>query len=215
MKHLRPRALVFDMDGLLVDSEPLWHEVEKDFISARGGVWTYELAMQCTGLGIGPGIQLMGRTCGFEVDEARDVVELEDRFVARVNEVELKPGALQFLQIAHDKLPVGLASSSTRRLIDTILHRFQLRDHFRVTVSGQEVPRAKPFPDVFLRAAELLGVEPTSCVALEDSRNGCRAARAAGMQVIAVPEIRSEDFASLADVVVGNLDEARALVELP
>ena len=215
MKLFRPRALVFDMDGLLVDSEPLWHEVEKDFIAARGGVWTYELAMSCTGLGIGPGIRLMGKTCGFEVDEARDVVELEDRFIARVNEVALKPGALQFLEIASDKLPVGLASSSTRRLIDTILKRFDLRSHFRVTVSGQEVPRAKPFPDVYLRAAELLGVDPTTCLALEDSRNGCRAAQAAGMQVIAVPEIRSDEFASLANVVVGNLDEARALVEWP
>jgi HAD superfamily hydrolase (TIGR01509 family) len=215
VNRFAPRALVFDMDGLLVDSEPLWHEVEKDFIAARGGVWTLELALQCTGMGIGPAIRLMGQACGFEVDEERDVAEMEDRFVARVDEVSLKPGALRFLNEARGRLPVGLASSSTRRLIDTILHRFELQDHFQVTVSGREVPRAKPFPDVYLRAAELLGVEPAVCLALEDSRNGSRAARAAGMKVIAVPEGEGADFDLLADAVVGSLDEARVLVELP
>lgn len=213
--RFRPRALVFDMDGLLVDSEPLWHEVEKEFIAARGGVWTYELAMQCTGMGIGPAIRLMGQTCGFEVDEERDVAEMEDRFVARIDELCLKPGARGFLDAARGRLPLGLASSSTRRLIDTVLQRFAILDYFQVTVSGREVPRAKPFPDVYLRAAELLGVESAHCVALEDSRNGCRAARAAGMQVIGVPEIERDEFVSLADVVVGSLDDARMLVELP
>ncbi len=213
--RFRPQALVFDMDGLLVDSEPIWHEVEKDFLAARGAVWTHELAMQCTGMGIGPGIQLMGRTCGFDVDEERDVAEMEDRFVARSHEVVMKPGALPFLQAARGRLPIGLASSSTRRLIDTNLQNFNVREYFQVTVSGREVPRAKPFPDVYLRAAELLGVEPQACVALEDSRNGCRAARAAGMHVIAVPEIDPREFGALADAVVASLDEARGLVELP
>lgn len=210
-----PRALVFDMDGLLVDSEPLWHEIEKAFIAARGGVWTYELAMQCTGLGIGPAIRLMGQTCGFDVDEDRDVAEMEDRLVARIDEISLKPGALRFLNEARGRLPVGLASSSTRKIIDAVLRTFDLRDHFQVTVSGREVPRAKPFPDVYLRAAELLGVDPASCVAFEDSRNGCRAARSAGVKVIAVPEHDVAGFELLADAVVGSLDEARLLVELP
>lgn len=211
----KPCGLVFDMDGLLVDSEPVWHEVERDFMAARGGVWTLELALQCTGMGIGPAIRLMGQACGFEVDEERDVAEMEDRFVGRVDEVALKPGALHFLDIARGRLPLGLASSSTRRLIDTILCRFEVQDYFQVTVSGREVPRAKPFPDVYLRAAELLGIDPSSCMALEDSRNGVRAARAAGMKVIAVPEGNAEGFDLLADAVVGNLDEARLLVELP
>lgn len=213
--RFKPNGLVFDMDGLLVDSEPVWHEVERDFIAARGGVWTIELALQCTGMGIGPAIRLMGQVCGFEVDEERDVAEMEDRFVARVDEVQLKPGALPFLEVARGRLPLGLASSSTRKLIDTILRRFQVQGHFQITVSGREVPRAKPFPDVYLRAAELLGVDPAACLALEDSRNGARAARAAGMTVIAVPEGHAEGFESLADAVVGSLDEARLLVELP
>jgi mannitol-1-/sugar-/sorbitol-6-/2-deoxyglucose-6-phosphatase len=213
--RFKPRGLVFDMDGLLVDSEPVWHEVEKDFIAARGGVWTLELALQCTGMGIGPAIRLMGQACGFEVDEERDVAEMEDRFVGRAHEVALKPGALRFLDAAQGRLPLGLASSSTRKLIDTILRQFNVQNHFQVTVSGREVPRAKPFPDVYLRAAELLGLDPASCLALEDSSNGVRAARAAGMTVIAVPEGNAEGFELLADAVVGSLDEARLLVELP
>jgi HAD superfamily hydrolase (TIGR01509 family) len=135
--------------------------------------------------------------------------------VARVDEVSLKPGALRFLDEVRGRLPVGLASSSTRKIIDANLRSFNLRDHFQVTVSGREVPRAKPFPDVYLRAAELLGVEPAACVAFEDSRNGTRAARAAGMKVIAVPEVEAAGFELLADAVVGSLDEARLLVELP
>jgi len=210
-----PHALVFDMDGLLVDSEPLWHEIEKAFIAARGGTWTYELAMQCTGLGIGPAIQLMGETCGFDVDEERDVAEMEDRLVARIDEVSLKPGALRFLNESRGRLPVGLASSSTRKIIDAVLRTFDLCEHFQATVSGREVPRAKPFPDVYLRATELLGVDPAMCLAFEDSRNGCRAARAAGLKVIAVPEHDVAGFELLADAVVGSLDEARILVELP
>lgn len=215
MKRFRPRALVFDMDGLLVDSEPLWHEIEKDFISARGGVWTHELAMQCTGMGIGPAIVLMGQTCGFDVDEERDVAEMEDRFCARVTEAKLKPGALQILEDVRGRLPIGLASSSTRKIIDTVLAHFQVRGYFQVTVSGREVPRAKPFPDVYLKAAELLGMQPNTCLALEDSRNGCKAARAAGLEVIAVPEHSVEGFELLADAVVGSLDEARARIDLP
>jgi len=215
VKRFRPRALVFDMDGLLVDSEPLWHEIEKDFIAARGGQWTHELAMQCTGMGIGPAIILMGQTCGFAVDEERDVAEMEDRFCARVADAKLKPGAQRFLQEAQGRLPIGLASSSTRKIIDTVLGHFKVRDYFQVTVSGREVPRAKPFPDVYLKAAELLGMQPSDCLALEDSRNGCKAARAAGLEVIAVPEHSAADFEVLADAVVGSLDEARERVDLP
>lgn len=215
MKRFHPRALVFDMDGLLVDSEPLWHEIEKEFIAVRGGVWTHELAMSCTGMGIGPAIVLMGQTCGFDVDEERDVAEMEDRFCARVTEAQLKPGARRFLEEARGRLPIGLASSSTRKIIDTVLRHFDVRLYFQETVSGREVPRAKPFPDVYLKAAELLGMKPVDCLALEDSRNGCKAARAAGLGVIAVPEHSTEGFELLADAVVGSLDEARARIDWP
>lgn len=210
-----PHALVFDMDGLLVDSEPLWHEVEIAFAASRGGVWTHEMALECTGMGIGQVVHVMGRKGGFEVDEATDVAEIENHFVSRVDGLSLKPFAMAILNDVRGRLPVGLASSSARMLIDAILKHFDLRDYFDVTVSGREVAHAKPFPDVYLRAADLLGVSPPECLAIEDSRNGAKAARAAGMKVIAVPEVDPAGFELLADAVVGNLDEARALLELP
>jgi mannitol-1-/sugar-/sorbitol-6-/2-deoxyglucose-6-phosphatase len=212
VKTWTPRALVFDMDGLLVDSEPLWHHIEREFAAARGGEWTDEMALACTGNGIGRVVQIMGEKLGFAVDEACDVIELEERFIAGAEALSLKYFAREFLEEARGRLPIGLASSSPRRLIDSSLGRFGLTDHFDVTVSGAEVPRAKPFPDVYLRAAERLGVDPRECVALEDSRNGAKAARAAGMTVIAVPEGDRAGFAEIAEVVVGNLEEARALV---
>jgi HAD superfamily hydrolase (TIGR01509 family) len=210
-----PRALVFDMDGLLVDSEPLWHEVEIAFAAARGGTWTHEMALECTGTGIGQVVHIMGRKFGFEVDEARDVAEIENHFVSRVHGLSLKPGAMAILDEVRGRVPVGLASSSARMLIDAILQHFGLQKYFDVTVSGREVRRAKPHPDVYLRAIELLGVPAAESLALEDSRNGVRAARAAGMKVIAVPEGNTEGFEGLADAVVGSLDEARAFLVLP
>ena len=212
MNRFTPRGLIFDMDGLLIDSEPLWHAVEKAFAAARGGDWTDEMALACTGQGIDRIVHIMGEKLGFSVDEARCVRELEDRFVAHVHTLSMKPGARAFLEEARERLPVGLASSSPRRLIDATLQRFGIKDHFNVTVSGQEVPRAKPFPDVYLRAAELLSLPPAACVALEDSRNGARAAREAGMTVIAVPEGEPSGFEGIADAVVRNLEEARTLV---
>ncbi|MDC0741154.1 HAD family hydrolase [Polyangium mundeleinium] len=215
MSRFSPRALIFDMDGLLVDSEPLWHHVERAFARARGGEWTDEMALACTGQGIGRIVHIMGEHIGFEVDEARDVAELEDRFLAHVESLSLKPFARAFLDEARGRLPIGLASSSPRRLIDASLKRFGLTDHFDVTVSGQEVPKAKPWPDVYLRAAERLSVGAEGCLALEDSKNGVRAAKAAGMAVIAVPEGDGAAFEEIADVVVRSLEEARALVRLP
>lgn len=207
-----PRSLIFDMDGLLVDSEPLWQASEQAFARARGGEWTDAMYRACIGQGIGRIVHIMGELLGFAVDEARDVRELEDLFIARIGALEMKPGALAFVTAARGRLPVGLASSSPRRLIDATLERFGITDHFDVTVSGQEVPRAKPFPDVYLRAAELLSVPARDCVALEDSRTGARAAREAGMTVIAVPEGETSGFEGIADVVVSSLFEARTLV---
>lgn len=211
-----PRALIFDMDGLLVDSEPLWHRVEREFAAARGGHFTEEMALACTGQGIGQTIRFMGERLGFAVDVERDIVEIVDRFIAHVDGLALKPGAAEFLDEARGKTRMALASSSPRRLIDAVLARFGVKEHFEVAVSGQEVPRAKPWPDVFLRTAELLGEEAAGCVVLEDSLNGARAARGAQMTVIAVPEgdWAGRGFEEVADVVVRDLFEARALVNL-
>lgn len=212
-----PGALIFDMDGLLVDSEPLWHRVEKEFVAARGKVFTDEMALQCTGQGIGKTIVWMGQTLGFPVDVPRDIEELVDLFLAGAPGLSLKPGAREIVEAARGRLPLGLASSSPRRLIEAVLGQLGLATAFQVIVSGQEVARPKPWPDVYLETAKRLGVAPEACLALEDSLNGSRSAHDAGMKVIAVPEGAWEGrgFEAVSDAIVKDLLEARARIALP
>jgi beta-phosphoglucomutase-like phosphatase (HAD superfamily) len=205
-------AVLFDMDGLMVDSEPLWFEVERDFARARGGDWTPELAHGCIGRGLANTLRVMGETFSFPVDAQRDAAAIVDSFVERVGELVLKAGCEELVERAEAaRLPRAVASSSARRLVEATLGRFGLVERFGALVTGDCVSRHKPAPDVFLAAASRLGVAPGACVVLEDSLAGVMAARAAGMRVIAVPEgAATEAMASLADAVVTDLHEASA-----
>src|SRR5688572_1544307 len=157
------------MDGLLVDSEPLWYQVESSLCLERGHVWTPEHAAECVGRGMAATLAKMGESFGFPIDLERDAAWLIDTVISRVADLKLKPGAMELLQIARGKVPLGLASSSSQRLITAVLDRFSLGPVFDAVVSGESVPRPKPWPDIFLRTAELLGVAPAGCVVLEDS----------------------------------------------
>ena len=210
------RALLFDMDGLMVDSEPLWFEVEREFARARGGDWTEAQGTACIGKGLANTLRVMHASFGFPVDLERDAAAIVELFVARVAELELKPGFEELLAEACSKgVPRALASSSARRLVEATLARFGLRERFDAVVTGDCVAHPKPAPDIFLEAARRLGVTADDCVVLEDSLAGVRAARAAGMRVIAVPETAAtEELTSLAQAVVDDLHEARALLGL-
>jgi beta-phosphoglucomutase-like phosphatase (HAD superfamily) len=199
--------LIFDMDGLLVDSEPLWYEVERSLCRDRGHSWTPEHAAACVGRGMAATLAKMGETFGFPVDLERDAAWVIDSFVGRVGELKLKPGGMELLRAARGKVPLGLASSSSHRLIMAVLDQLALAPVFDAIVSGESVPRPKPAPDIFLRTADLLGVAPASCVVLEDSIAGAQAGRAAGMTVFAVPEGPPEGrgFNELADRVLPDL----------
>jgi mannitol-1-/sugar-/sorbitol-6-/2-deoxyglucose-6-phosphatase len=206
------RALLFDMDGLMVDSEPLWLDVGRAFARARGGTWTEEMAKACIGRGLANTLRVMEGTLGIPVDLESDVTAMVELFLSRVSELRLKPGFDELLEAARSGgIPRALASSSARRLVEATLARFGLRDPFDAVVTGDCVARPKPAPDIFLEAARRLAVPPEGCVVLEDSLAGVQAARAAGMAVIAVPEHpASEEMTSLADAVVTDLGEARA-----
>jgi beta-phosphoglucomutase-like phosphatase (HAD superfamily) len=209
------RALVFDMDGLIVDSEPLWFEVEREFARARGGDFTQELARSCIGRGMAHTLGLMHATFGFRVDVERDAAAIVDLFIDRVGDLALKPGFVElFDEACAHGLPRALGSSSARRLVLATLDRFELRDRFDAVVSGDCVSRPKPAPDIFLEAARRMGVVPAGCVVLEDSLSGVQSARAAGMRVIAVPEHAAASFDGLADAVVPDLFAARTLLSL-
>jgi mannitol-1-/sugar-/sorbitol-6-/2-deoxyglucose-6-phosphatase len=203
------------MDGLMVDSEPLWYDVERGFARDRGGEWTPELARACTGQGMANTLAVMHRELGFAVDGERDTAVIVDTFIRRVADLALKPGFVElFADCEAGGVPRALASSSPLRLVEAVVRRFELGDRFLAIVTGDHVAHPKPRPDIFLEAARRLDVRPEDCVVLEDSMAGVRAAKAAGMRVIAVPESHAESFLDVADAVVPDLHRARARLVL-
>lgn len=211
---LTARALLFDMDGLMIDSEPIWHEVERDFARSIGVDWTAALAHECIGKGLPNTIRTMQAHGAAALALAEGVERLVTGFLGRLPDVRLQPGCSELIHAAHGALRLAVASSSTRRLVDAVLAHFALTAEFAAVVSGESVVRLKPAPDVFLHAAALLGCEAADCVVLEDSAAGVRAACAAGMRVIAVPETDPTPFRALTEHVVPSLREARELLGL-
>ena len=216
LKTFSPGALVLDMDGLLVDSEPLWYEVERTFAADRGAVWTLTHAHAAVGRGLAATLSMMSDAFGFPVDVAPDTAWIIDTFIARVGDLALKPGCLELLDAA-SALPLAVASSSSTRLIHAVLDRFAVTGRFQAIVSGESVAHPKPAPDIFLRAAAELGVDPARCAVLEDSLAGATAGYAAGMFVVAVPEGPPEGrgFEAVANVIVKDLFEAWSALQAP
>jgi HAD superfamily hydrolase (TIGR01509 family) len=208
-------ALIFDMDGLLIDSEPLWWRVEIALADDHGKRWTTEMAQQCVGTGLPNTIRVIKRELNIDIEVADGVAYLVDTFIKRIDELELKPGATALLEAARGKRKLALATSSTQRLMRAVLDRFSsVAPAFEQLITGDDVEHTKPAPDIFLLAAERLGVDPAQCVVLEDSVAGAEAGRAAGMFVIAVPEHAPERFESLTPHVVVDLHQARELLGL-
>ena len=184
-------AVVFDLDGVLVDSEPVWEEVRRRYVDGNGGQWRSDTQRRLMGMSTDEWARYLSEELGVRrtaEQVAADVVELMvARYEARV---PLVPGADAVVRELARRWPLGLASSSPPRLIRAALDDIGIADAFAVTLSTETVPQGKPAPDVYLAVAALLGVDPASCVAVEDSSNGVRSAAAAGMRVIAVPHQR-------------------------
>lgn len=202
-------ACVFDLDGVLVDSEPVWEEVRRAFVADHGGAWQPDTQSRLMGMST-PEWAAYLHELGVDLppeDIARGVV---DQMAARYrDEVPLMPGAVEAVRRLSERTTLGLASSSPRRLIDVVLDAAGLTESFAATVSTEEVPRGKPAPDGYLEAARRIGADPGGCVAVEDSSNGLRSAYAAGMRVIAVPHPRyppAPDALALAWRVLPGLD---------
>jgi HAD superfamily hydrolase (TIGR01509 family) len=203
-----PAAIVFDLDGVLVDSEQLWDEVRRAVVAERGGRWTGEATTVMQGMSTPEWARYLTTlgAAGSPDELARVVIEaMADRYREHV---PLLPGAVDAVVALSEQWPLGVASSSPPDLIRVVLAAAGLTDRFRVTVSSEEVPRGKPAPDVYVAAATKLTAEPAACVAVEDSANGLRAAVAAAMVVVAVP---NPHFPPPADV----LALARATVPTP
>jgi HAD superfamily hydrolase (TIGR01509 family) len=209
-------AVVFDLDGVLLDSEHLWDEVREELARERGGRWHERAQADMMGMSSREWSGYMHEVIGLDESPEEIDAEVVRRMQRRYDErLPLVDGADAAVRRLAASFPLGLASSSNRPLIDAVLTKAGLGTFFRATVSSEEVSRGKPAPDVFLEAARLLRVAPAACAAIEDSANGIRSARAAGMRVIAIPNARyppRDDALELADVVLGSLDELTAPV---
>jgi len=202
-------AVVFDLDGLLLETEEIWDEVREALARERGGRWSESAQRDMMGMSSPEWSRYMHDVVGLrELPE-----EINDLVVERMAEryrshLPLLPGAVQAVERIAARWALAVASSSNRQLIDLVLELSGLAKHFRATVSSEEVARGKPAPDVYVEAARRLGVEPTRAAAIEDSDAGIRSAAGAGMRVVAIPN-RSfrpgEEALARADVVVDSL----------
>jgi HAD superfamily hydrolase (TIGR01509 family) len=204
-------AVVFDMDGVLLASEEVWDAVREEYVRERGGRYDEEIQRAMMGMSSREWSRFLHDEAGVPDDPDEINREVVQRMLAAYSEhLPLIPGSVDAVRRLAERFPLGLASSSNRELIDTALERAGLSPYFAATVSSEEVARGKPAPDVYLEAARRLGVDPASCVAVEDSHGGIRSAKSAGMRVVAIPNPTyppDDEALSLADVTISSLDE--------
>ncbi|MEV0330918.1 HAD family phosphatase [Micromonospora echinospora] len=181
-------AVIFDLDGVIVDSEPVWEEVRRAYVAAHGGTWQPDTQRRLMGMSTGEWSRHLSDDLGVDRTAEQVAAEVVEEMARRYAErVPLIDGADDVARRLAGRWPLGLASSSPTRLIAAALAATGLTDTFGATLSTEETAHGKPAPDVYLAVAARLGVEPARCVAVEDSSNGVRSAAAAGMRVVAVP----------------------------
>ena len=204
-------AVVFDLDGVLVDSEPVWEQVRRQVVAEHGGHWAPDAQQRLMGMSTGEWARYLGEDLGVGLPPETIAAEVIDQMKARYAEhVPFMPGAAGAVRRLAASWPLGLASSSPPVLIDAVLDGAGLRDCFAVAMSTEEVAHGKPAPDIYLAVTERLGRRPRRCAAVEDSANGLRSAAAAGLRVIAVPHPRyppGADALGLATLVLPSLTE--------
>jgi HAD superfamily hydrolase (TIGR01509 family) len=204
-------AVVFDLDGVIVDSEQVWDEVREAYVVETGGRYSERATREMMGMSSPEWSTYMSEELAVPGTPEEINAAIVERMLARYGEAPpLIPGAVEAVRRIAARWPLAIASSSNPELIEVVVRAAGLGDVFGIAVSSQEVPRGKPAPDVYLEAARRLGVEPTSCGAVEDSHNGIRSAKAAGMRVVAVPNPHfppDDEAMAAADVVIGSIAE--------
>jgi HAD superfamily hydrolase (TIGR01509 family) len=204
-------AVVFDLDGVIIDSEQLWDEVREGLARERGGRWSEQAQADMMGMSSTEWSRYLHEVVGLPEPPEKINREVVRRMLVRYSErLPLIDGAVDAVKRLAAHWPLGVASSSNRELIDHVLELSGLAPFFKVTVSSEEVARGKPAPDVYLEAARRLGVEPSRSLAIEDSANGIRSAHAAGMHVVAIPNRAfppPADVLALASVVLESIKE--------
>ena len=201
-------AVVFDLDGVIVDSEQVWDDVREQLAKERGGRWHDGAQAAMMGMSSPEWSAYMHEEIGLPESPQEINDEVVRRLLARYREsLPLIDGAAAAVRRLAPEFALGVASSSNRPIIDAVLATAGIAELFGVTVSSEEVARGKPAPDVYLEAARRLGVAPQRCAAVEDSSNGLRSAHAAGMRVVALPNAHyppAPDALALADVILAS-----------
>jgi HAD superfamily hydrolase (TIGR01509 family) len=204
-------AVVFDLDGVIVDSEQVWDEVRQAYTRNVGGTFTEEATRAMMGMSSPEWSRYMAESLGVPGTPEQINADIVALMLARYGEAPpLLPGAVAAVRRIGARWPLAIASSSNPELIEVVLRSADIESLFEAAVSSEEVARGKPAPDVYLEAARRLGRSPLSCVAIEDSHAGIRSAKAAGMRVVALPNAHfPPDDATLAqaDLVLGSIAE--------
>ena len=205
------RAVVFDLDGVIIDSEEVWEEVRRGYVAEYGRAFLPDSQDRMMGMSTGEWSRHLAEEVGVPRTPDQVAADVLGRMAARYRtDLPLIPGSVEAVRRIGSHFALALASSSARILIDQVLATAGLTDAFQVTLSTEEVPRGKPYPDVYLAAAEKLGLAPAVCAAVEDSSNGLRSAAAAGLAVVAVPHgvyPPAPDALAKATLVVSDLRE--------
>jgi len=204
-------AVVFDLDGVIVDSEHVWDAAREALARERGGRWHEGAQQDMMGMSSVEWSRYMHDVIGLKDPPEEISAEVARRLEATYREeLPLIDGATEAVARLAERWPLAVASSSNRPIIDLVLGLAGLDRFFRATVSSEEVPRGKPASDVYLEAARRLGADPERSAAVEDSRSGILSARAAGMRVVAIPNMRfppGEEALAAADVVIPSIGE--------
>ncbi len=204
------KAVIFDMDGVMIDSEPLWEKTEKIMMARKGLTYTPVYREKIVGLGQKDSAILLKNTFGLE-DETEEIINSRLSILLDIYDTELQlvTGLEELLQtLSGSTLHVSLASSSPIRVINFVLNKFDLDKYFSPVVSGDFVENGKPNPDIYLHTAQKMGLKPHECVVIEDSINGVMSAKAAGMRCIAVPDKRLDPGGfKNADSIMNSLED--------
>jgi HAD superfamily hydrolase (TIGR01509 family) len=205
-----PAAVIFDLDGVLVDSEAAWNDARRKVAEESGGTWRADAQRAMMGMSSLEWARYMREQLGVRLSEeeiSRAVAERLERLYR--TRLPLIAGAREAVTALALRWPLALASSANRPIIELVLELAGLNDRFQAVVSSEEVAHGKPAPDVYLEAARRIACEPARCAAVEDSANGLRAAAAAGMRVIAIPNTDfppPQALLSAADVVLASIE---------
>jgi HAD superfamily hydrolase (TIGR01509 family) len=210
------QALIFDLDGLLIDSETIYRRISYQMADDFGkqlhdGIWVKQMGRSPL-----ESLAIFREELGITTHSAGELVDLRNDLLADGfrNGLEIMPGALEMIHAFHGRLRMAIATGSNRMLMDLAIAQLGLNGYFEYMLPSDDIKAGKPDPEIYLRTIEALGLQPHECIVLEDSSNGALAGHAAGCYVIAVPSdyTRNQDF-SFADHVADDLTEARTRIE--